>query len=248
MPACLRTSSSRGDQRRVAGHEGGAVAGEVGLLGQRVDGEQALVRCPRRRAGRGCSGPSRAPRPRASRARRSTRRWPRPRRAARAQATTLAQVLDAAAPGRSGCRGVEPQQLRRATGGQRAQRREAVGTAAGSRRRCARRRRTSGRRPRGWTTTSPAPSPSRVGSQATSSLRPIVGSTPSGSTPGHPATAGEPGGDRLAQRRACRRSAGSRGRRRPSASASWTTSGVGSTGVPTERSTMPSGCANAPAP
>ena len=43
---------------------------------------------------------------------------------------------------------------------------------------------------------------------------PMVGSTPSGSTSGHPAPAGEPGGDRLAQRRRARRSAGSRARPR----------------------------------
>src|SRR5450759_5434846 len=96
----------------------------------------------------------------------------------------------------------------------------------------------------GWTTTSPAPRPSSAGRVATSSLEPIVGSTADGSRPRTPrrrsnhATAasrssavpwvvGYPG-ESEAHSRACR-----------------ITDGVGSTGVPTERSIRPSGCARA---
>ena len=44
MPACLRTSRSAATSARSPATKRRAVAGEVGLLGQRVDGEQALVR------------------------------------------------------------------------------------------------------------------------------------------------------------------------------------------------------------
>src|SRR5207248_3167198 len=92
------------------------------------------------------------------------------------------------------------------------------------------------------TTVSPGPSPSSVGSQATSSLDPIVGSTPNpGAAPhardthaeiaartaGVPAVSGYPGASEAA------------------ANADRTTSGTGSTGVPMDRSTSPSGCSSA---
>src|SRR5690242_8956180 len=96
----------------------------------------------------------------------------------------------------------------------------------------------------GIPTTSSGPSPSRVGSQATSSLLPTVGSTPSGETSGTP------------RRRANHAATASRrsdvpqvwgypGASAAAANAAWTSGGVGSTGVPTERSTMPSGWAAA---
>src|SRR5256885_14198626 len=89
------------------------------------------------------------------------------------------------------------------------------------------------------TTVSPGPRPSSVGSQATSSLDPIVGSTPNpGDAPhtrvthdeiaarkeGVPAVCGYPGASEAAAR------------------AARTIGGTGSTGVPIDRATSPSGC------
>ncbi|CPU34712.1 Uncharacterised protein [Mycobacteroides abscessus] len=93
---------------------------------------------------------------------------------------------------------------------------------------------------------SSAPSPSRVGSQAMSSLVPITGNTAlsaSGTTPYLRVTA---------SRMACRSAgvpavAGYPGRSLAAANASRMTGATLSTGVPTERSTIPSGCAAAAA-
>src|SRR6266545_1260513 len=94
-------------------------------------------------------------------------------------------------------------------------------------------------------TVSPAPMPSSVGSIMISSLVPITGSTPvCGSTPG------------TSRRRAIQSAAACRvvavpivvgyaGASAASASARLTNSGTGSTGLPMDRSTIPSGCAAA---
>ena len=88
------------------------------------------------------------------------------------------------------------------------------------------------------TTVSPGPMPNSVGSHATSSLEPMVGSTPkpgfasqarvthsvmAARSAGVPAVSGYPGESAAAER------------------AERTASGTGSTGVPMERSTSPSG-------
>src|SRR5205814_10624798 len=92
------------------------------------------------------------------------------------------------------------------------------------------------------TTVSPGPSPSSVGSQATSSFDPIVGSTPNpGAAPqardthdsmedrsaGVPAVSGYPGASEAAD------------------SAARTGAGTGYTGVPLDRATSPSACSPA---
>ena len=76
MPGVFAAVHQVGHDRAVAGHEGGAVAGEVGLFAQRIDRQQALVGASGDPRGPGCWGPARrrAGRPiRPSRVRRSIR-------------------------------------------------------------------------------------------------------------------------------------------------------------------------------
>ena len=189
-PAPARAPSSRracapraagADERRVAGRERRPVAGEVGLL----------ATASRPRAGPACEPPQ----TRGSRMLGTSSHVPaelgvalvagddRPDRAG--PGDDLRQVLDAEHRGRSGCDG-EFTQTRPHPRGRGPDLGGAVGRQRASPRPAGPRRRRSGRRSRGGRRRRPGPSPSRVGSHATSSLEPIVGSTPSGSTSGTP--------------------------------------------------------------
>ena len=95
-PACLRTSSSSPDQGGVAGDERGAVAGEVGLLRQRVHARAGPRASRRRPAGRGCSATLDRPLPR--RVRRSTRRDATTAPSSPGPGDDLREVLDAEHP------------------------------------------------------------------------------------------------------------------------------------------------------
>ena len=92
-------------------------------------------------------------------------------------------------------------------------------------------------------TVSSRPSPSIVGSQAMNSLVPITGSTETGSTctsserASHPAAAERSSGVPAVS--------GYPGALAAAARAFWMTTGTGSTGVPTDRSTAPPGDARA---
>ena len=199
---------------------------------------------PQTRGSRMLGVGGRRPARRASRARRSTRRWRRRRRAAAPTRRPCARCSTPSTwpvglPGLlshnsfgvvAAVSGPELRQRRRPT--------------PAWRRRAARRRRRSGRRPRGCRRRHPAPRPSSVGSQATSSLVPIVGSTPSGSSPGTPRRRANQAA--TASRRSAvphgLRVAGGVGRLGQRGADD---SGVGSTGVPTDRSTIPPGCRRA---
>ena len=90
---------------------------------------------------------------------------------------------------------------------------------------------------------SPGPAPSRVGIQATASFEPMVGMTPASPTSTMFLRAPHA---RIASRTsAVPTTAGYPGASQDSASASRISAGVGSTGVPTDRSQMPSGWAAA---
>ena len=91
------------------------------------------------------------------------------------------------------------------------------------------------------------PRPSRVGSVATSSLDPIVGSTCPGAERHRSGRPDEVVGDRRCAATRSRWSWGIRGRSRRGERRARSTAGVSSTGVPTDRSTMPSGGRRPPA-
>ena len=199
MPACLRISSSRATSAAVAGHEGGAVAGDVALLGQGVDGQQALVAAPadarvedaRDRAGRRVLAPVELGVALVTGHDHTVLPGP---------GHHLGEVLDRQHLTGGVAGAVDPQQLRRATGGQRAQRREAQHR-QGGRARDARAHvvRRVGHLGEGDDVTGTDPEQGRQpGHQLLAADR---RQHPVGVDPGDAATAGEPGGDGLAQHR-----------------------------------------------
>ena len=235
IPACLRTASSSATSWRVAGDEAGAVAGQVGPLGQRVQGQQAGVVAaadvgvqhrhrlgvPAELAVALVGGDERPALP-----------GPVPRGA---------QLVGGQDPaGRVGRR-VQPDQRRRASS-------SVVEVVAGHEpaagdpradlvRRVGHRRERPPGRPARARAASAARRPAPWCRSPAASRRAQAGGAPA---------AGQVVRDRLPQRRRAGRSAGSPGCRPPSASARRPSSGVGSTGVPTDRSTMPSGWTLAP--
>ena len=185
-------------QRRVAGQQARPVAGGGGLLGQRVDGEQAGVVRPRRRRGAAATAARRpSPASRSTRRRRPGRRAPGPTRPTRAARRRPAR-------GRAGCPGEFSQTSTTpaASGGR------DVGAADGQPGQ--HRAHLVGRvGDLGDEHRAAAGSPSSVGSSATSSLEPTVGitegSAPSGSATVTPSRRSQPAGGRRAQRRRAQR-------------------------------------------
>ena len=244
MPGVLAHLEQPRDERRVARDERRAVAREVGLLGQRVHREQArevAAGHPRVEDARHArSTPTARPTP----ARRSTRRT-RPRRAAptRAPRRRPRAAGRRRAPSRRGCPGssARPAGRRRRP---RQARRRVVGRLAASHPPAARPRRTSGRPPTGA-----APRRPRRGRAATAGTRRAPWSRPSAAPPPGRARGRRAGGRtsrrRPAAARACRASSGSPASPPPPPAPPARRSGVGSTGVPTDRSTMPPGYARA---
>ena len=215
-PGVLADLEQPPDQGRVPGHERRTVAGEVGLLGGRVDAEQSLVGAvadPRVQH-RGSGG-----------------------RFARALGTGppvelgvalvggddhavlarpphhLGEVLDPEHPAGGVRRGVEPQQLRGGAGGERPEGGDGVDRHRGRRPRGGHRRRRWGRRPGG------APRRLRDRARGAAATRPPAPWSRSSASPRPGRRPARPGVPRTTSRppragRGCRTSAGSRERRR----------------------------------
>ncbi len=247
MPECLRTSVRAPTSRGVPGEEGRSVAGQVGLLGQGVQGEPP-GRSPRRGrprpGGPGGSGrlgvprrlpgqlgvalvgdddgaPRSAPRRRSGRSCSTLRTCPSGLPGLLSQTTASGHVLGGCPGGGVGV-GVDGH-----GGGPGQSGADVVGGVGGTRVQDE----VAGAHPRGGS-----------GRRATDSLEPMVGMTSSSPRPATPRRRSIQLGDGVSQGGGAdrRRVAGRVGP--PRTGRRGRSSGMGSTGVPTARSTTPSGC------